>query len=321
MSDIPAIPASSAPPGAEVFTSHHLELALDNLVAPGVIVAGDPGPGAVFGCRLMGGGIMVAAALAAGTVVRHQEHHLADLAHDDINVAIVLEGGGSVEVTGARFQIGAGDLLYLPARAPATTSIDMACRMVILRLSFSRLNGGQRGNFSDFRASLALPESGLRQAVLHYVRQVLPALADSSLATVAHAEQAFVSLLAAGYTEARHATSAAGELQSRWDMVVLAVDTMLADPELNVGRLAEAVGVSTRRVHRLFEEHGQRYGAYLLEQRLQRAREDLLRPLYAEQGVAQAGYRAGFNSASHFSRCFKQRYGVSPSEYVSGVKA
>lgn len=315
----PDKPAPSALPATEVFSPHHLEMALDNLVAPGVIVAGDAGPDAVFGCRLMGGGIMVAVALAAGTVVRHQQHHLADLAHDDINVAIILEGGGKVDVAGVSLQIGAGDLLYQPARAPATVCIDEACRMLVLRLSFSRFNGGHRGNFRDFRASLALPDSALRLAVLNYVRHVLPALGDSSLATVAHAEQAFISLLAAAYAESQQATRAGDEAQSRWDMLVLAVDAMLGDPDLNVARLAAALGVSVRRVHRLFELRGQRYGAYLLEQRLERAREDLRGPLYADQGVAQAGYRAGFNSASHFSRCFKLRYGVSPSAYRGAV--
>lgn len=321
-SPIPEQAAAPAPNALEVFSPHHLKNPLDNLVAPGVIVAGDPAPDAVVGCRLVGGGIMVLASLAARTVVRHEQHHLADLAPDDINVAMIVEGRGNVEVAGGRFEVGAGDVLFFPASWPATLSVDVACRMLILRLSFSRFCNGQRSKFSDFKSGLALRESALRLAVWNYVNHVLPSLAESSLSTVAHAEQAFISLLSAIYAEARHVATpaaAASAAQTRWDLLVLAVDAMLSDPDLSVARLSAALGVSTRRVHRLFETHGQRYGAYLLEQRLARAREDLRRPVHAGLGVAQIGYLAGFNSASHFSRSFKLRYGASPSAYRGGA--
>lgn len=182
--------------------------------------------------------------------------------------------------------------------------------MLILRLSFRRFGSGQGGRFGDFKARLALRDSPLRLAVFNYVEHVLPSLGESALATVAHAEQAFIALLAAVYAEARHAGAAPA--RSLWDRLVLAVDAMLSDADLDVPALAAALGVTPRHAHRQFEQRGLRYGSYLLEQRLARAREDLRRPLLAELGVAQIGYGVGFNSASHFSRCFRARFGVSP---------
>lgn len=317
---ISPLPDTSAPVDAtanalEVFSAHHLKNSLDNLMAPGVVVAGEPAKDAVTGCELVGGGIMVLATLEAQTVIRYERHHLLDLAADDVNVAIVLDGSGSTEVVDGLFPFRAGDILYLRASWAATLRVEEPCRMLILRLSFRRFSNGQRFKFGDFKPRMASRESPLREAAWNYVHQVLPSLADSSLSTVAHAEQAFISLLSAIYAQAQHAAREPAQAHTRWDLLVLAVDTMLSDPDLSVARLSAALGISTRRVHRLFEDNGHRYGAYLLEQRLERAREDLRRPIHADLGVAQVAYRCGFNSASHFSRCFKLRYGVAPSAY------
>lgn len=310
-------PAAVAPNASRVFTQHHLKHALGNLLAPGVALAGVPGPDDVIGCQLVGGGIMVLATLAAHMVFRHERHHLAGLALDDVNVVIALDGGGTIEAGSGRFQLGSGDVMFFAASRPATLRVEQACRLLILRVPFLRFCNGGSGRFSDFAAGLALRDSPLRQAACDYVHQVLPSLAGSSLATVAHAEQAFISLLAAAHAQAQPAALA----PSRWEQLVQAVERMLGDPDLDVAQLAGALGISSRRVHRLFEMQGQRYGAYLLEQRLEQARADLCRPLHAVLGVAQIGYRAGFNGASHFSRCFRQRYGVSPSAYRSTALA
>ena len=292
-----------------VFSAHHLKHAVADVVPPGVMVAGQPAAGAVVGCQLVGGGLMVVATLAAHTVVRYQRQHLTRIAADDINAVIVLEGAGQVEAPGWSYRVGAGDILYQGAGSLSTLRIDQASRLLVLRLSFRRFSNGQVGKIGDFKAALALRESALRLAVFHHVHEVMPSLGESALATVAHAEQALIALLAAVYAEARAAGPAP---PSRWDQLAAAVDAMLGDADLDVAALAAALRVSPRQVHRLFERQGHSYSSYLLGQRLARAHEDLRRPVLADIGVAQIGYRAGFNSASHFGRSFKRRYGLSP---------
>lgn len=35
------------------------------------------------------------------------------------------------------------------------------------------------------------------------------------------------------------------------------------------------------------------------------------------QEIATAAYKVGFSSPSYFTQCFKEQYGVTPSEYIS----
>jgi AraC family transcriptional activator of tynA and feaB len=232
------------------------------------------------------------------------------VAADDINVVVVLDGSATVDTLARQDTLHGGDIFYLPASHPSTLHAGAACRMLVLRLSFRRFCNGQGGKFSDFRIALARRDAPLSLAVFHYVQHVLPSLGDSALATVAHAEQAFIAMIAAVYAEASAAPD--GAAHNRWEQLVLAVDVRLHDADLDVSTLAAALAITPRHVHRLFASQGARCGAYLLAQRLARAREDLRRPMLAGVGVAQIGYRVGFNSASHFSRSFKQRYGVAP---------
>jgi len=53
---------------------------------------------------------------------------------------------------------------------------------------------------------------------------------------------------------------------------------------------------------------------YVLARRLDRAREQLLDPQRRGTTVAETAYHCGFASPSHFSRAFKQRFGITPTQ-------
>ena len=54
---------------------------------------------------------------------------------------------------------------------------------------------------------------------------------------------------------------------------------------------------------------------FLREMRIKKAAQLIL----ADEGnMAQIAYQVGFNDSHYFSKCFKQVYGVTPTEYKSG---
>ena len=86
----------------------------------------------------------------------------------------------------------------------------------------------------------------------------------------------------------------------------------LALPSLGPELVAQAAGVSRARLYRLFEPCGG-IACYIREMRLRRAFTDLASPASHHRQIADIAYAWGFADAAHFSRCFRQRFGVSPS--------
>lgn len=89
----------------------------------------------------------------------------------------------------------------------------------------------------------------------------------------------------------------------------------LAAPDLSPSTIAAAHFMSVRSVHKLFQLEGTTVGGWMRTQRLERCRRDLLRPGAGEPGVAAVARRWGFVSPSHFSRVFREAYGMTPREW------
>lgn len=96
------------------------------------------------------------------------------------------------------------------------------------------------------------------------------------------------------------------------------IDATLSDPELRTTSLADALGTSVRTVQNLFAGIGTTPSAVILERRLERAAERLM----AEPGatITEIAFAHGFNDSAYFTRCFRQKFGLSPTEWRQGRK-
>lgn len=92
------------------------------------------------------------------------------------------------------------------------------------------------------------------------------------------------------------------------------VEEHLEDSEFSVDQLQREIGMSRMQLHRKLKALvGQSAGEFIREIRLQRAARLLQQPGIQ---VAEAAYAAGFNHLSYFARCFKEKFGVTPSDYT-----
>lgn len=94
------------------------------------------------------------------------------------------------------------------------------------------------------------------------------------------------------------------------------IDIGLADPTLRSGSLAAELGTSVRTVQNLFAEMGTTPSAAILERRLERAADRLIADPRAT--ITDVAFAHGFNDSAYFTRCFRQKYGVSPREWRLG---
>jgi AraC family transcriptional activator of tynA and feaB len=94
------------------------------------------------------------------------------------------------------------------------------------------------------------------------------------------------------------------------------IEANLADPELSVERIAHACNISVRGLHRHFaEDPAGSVSHYLWQRRLIRCAEALRDPSQVHRSITDVSFSYGFSSSSHFSRLFKDRFGVSPVRY------
>ena len=96
--------------------------------------------------------------------------------------------------------------------------------------------------------------------------------------------------------------------------LVEAISLMEANIEepMSLDELSRHVGLSRRQLERLFQKHVRCVPTrYYLELRLARARQLLLQ---TTRPIVDIAFACGFVSAPHFSKCYRDRYGVPPRE-------
>jgi len=91
------------------------------------------------------------------------------------------------------------------------------------------------------------------------------------------------------------------------------IDNNLCDPDLSNHHIAEALGISVRYLHKLFQEEAETIHSLILDKRLAKGRQLLADPAYSGHSIERIAYSVGFSSPAHFSRSFKKHFGHNPS--------
>jgi AraC-like DNA-binding protein len=93
------------------------------------------------------------------------------------------------------------------------------------------------------------------------------------------------------------------------------INTHLADPTLSPGTIAAALGISTRYLSALFSDEEMSIERYIWDRRLIKCHAALGNPAQNGCSISSIAFGWGFNDMSHFSRVFRNRFGLSPREY------
>lgn len=98
------------------------------------------------------------------------------------------------------------------------------------------------------------------------------------------------------------------------------IDLHLRDPNLSAARIADRIGISERQLSRVFNRAGLSVARYILDRRLELARELLRSTGSVRSSIAEIARDCGFVSPSHFTRTFKRRYETTPADIRSTRK-
>ncbi|WP_222271886.1 helix-turn-helix domain-containing protein [Modestobacter marinus] len=99
------------------------------------------------------------------------------------------------------------------------------------------------------------------------------------------------------------------------------VGQRLHDPELTPAAIAGAHNVSLRQLYKACNEAGLRLEQWIIEQRLEAARAHLATPAGLRRSIAATARAHGFADPSHFTRRFRQAYGMTPREWQRAATA
>ncbi len=97
----------------------------------------------------------------------------------------------------------------------------------------------------------------------------------------------------------------------------------LRNPELSIAHIACAMGMSPDHLSRLFRGEPVPLSRWIWQQRLDACRRDLCDTRMARRSVSEIAFAWGFNDATHFSRSFREQFGLCPRDWrqQSGAQA
>lgn len=156
------------------------------------------------------------------------------------------------------------------------------------------------------------PRGAILAAALRMLAKQLPAVTTAEAPALSEAFAGLVhSLLLAPIVPASmaeaHFPGAAARVRGF-------IDRHLAD-ELDVDQLQRRFGMSRATLYRLFRTQGG-VETYIRDRRLDRCSVELMQAAPARGRVREVAERMGFIDAGHFTRSYRQRFGVAPTDHL-----
>ncbi|MGX7873785.1 helix-turn-helix transcriptional regulator [Mesorhizobium sp. ORM6] len=99
---------------------------------------------------------------------------------------------------------------------------------------------------------------------------------------------------------------------ARLSAILAKIADNFANPGISAQGVAQELGLSARYVHDLLQETGTSFTERVLELRLQRAHKMLSHRHNDDMRVSDIAMTSGFSDVSYFNRCFRRRFGRTP---------
>lgn len=249
--------------------------------------------------------------------------HVGDAENQRFTLLMPLKGKIQLAHSGREVLLEEGDLSLFDSRLPSRMSYVEEGVSQTLAITFPT---------KTLRAYLPVPESmcGLRVVASRGAGRLLPSMFRGLWVQAAEgiSDELGRSLISGllNVASTAYAMQCGAEVDdsavrgARKTQIKRFIETHLRDPDLSVGAITAAVGMSPRYVHLVFADEGESIRAYVLRRRLEECAQQLTNPLWHGHTATKIAFEWGFTTTAHFSRAFKRHFGVTPNEY-RGAKA
>lgn len=238
-------------------------------------------------------------------------------------LAQLLEGRATLWDGVREVAVAPGDIIYGPTGMAAALKLQSRFRLLFITAPRVALDHRLLAPFTLGVGRLAAGR-GVNHVFSGLLRATAEALDELTSDQLRPVELALTEFLVASLAlEGGPAAQggAAGARAVQLHRVCQTIETLLAEPDLTLRRVADEDGVSPRYLQKLFESAGQSFTGYIRTRRLERCRADLASPACAQLSISQICFRWGFNGSAHFSRAFRDQYGQAPRDYRRAASA
>jgi AraC-like DNA-binding protein len=241
-------------------------------------------------------------------------------------LAVLLSGEAALVTDELAEDLIPGDIAYGPTGQAAALRLVTRCRLMFVRAPRVALDHRLIAPV-NLRVGRLQAATGVTHILSGLLRATADGLEDLTVDQLRPVELALTEFLAICLVEGGNETEAlasgvgAGAPTAHLQRLCQTIETLLPDSELSLRRVADEEGVSPRYVQKLFASADETFSHYLRTRRLERCRTDLASPQHARLSISEICFRWGFNGSAHFSRAFRDQYGVSPREFRQAAAA
>ncbi len=260
------------------------------------------------------GPLMLSRVSAQPHSVRRSDALISDQPCDQVLVSLQLSGTGVIRQDEREAVLSPGDFALYDTSRPY--ELMMPGRFEMLVLQFDRQFLLERCPSPELLTAIRIPNNNKVTApVSSFLRALEPiALDDGSVVSRQLATSALdlMGLALAGQFGVDN-TRGTGQTK-HFLRACTYINANSDDADLSPQQVAEAIGVSVRYLHQLFRLHDTTVTKYLIKRRLAKCMDELVSPQFAFRSITDIAHNHGFKTSAHFTRCFTNAYGSTPSQ-------
>jgi AraC family transcriptional activator of tynA and feaB len=252
--------------------------------------------------------------IRSGSTTVTRTSRLADAAEDGF-IKLFWPMAGSMEIAQDERNalVTVGQATIFDTARPYSIRLSDDAHFAVLMLPYQACPGWQRISYRLCGAPLA--DSATSQAALGALLALLRPSANLDYEAADNVVSAVTQMLSVSLHRAARPPTQTKRRSQRIELAHRHILEHIGDPSLDAAELAAALHMSRRTLYAMFRNYDLTPAALIDDIRMERCQQILADPEQRDRSIADIALDHGFRDATSFSRWFKARSGMSPSDY------
>ena len=249
--------------------------------------------------------------------VTRSKKQIAKSTESEFLLSLQLEDVGIVNQDGRIARLHPGDFALYDSTRPYTLRFDRPFRQIVLQIPYDSLAEQflKPENITARRVSARTAVGALTSQFIQSVAGRVDVLSAQERGAINHHIIELVALAMGSMSSLRELDGQSIARTAMLERIKQYIEINIRHPQLTPAQVAGHHHISERYQRMLFASTGTTLSRYIMDKRLELCREALEDQALSDHGITQIAFSYGFNDAAHFSRKFRERYGVSPKQY------